>query len=63
MPPYFQSEEGITYILIFRDQEKKGRNVLSRIPFECITGAHKKPYIQTQSQKHIYNALENEDRI
>lgn len=47
----------------FQGPGKKGRNVLSRIPFECITGAHKKPYIQTQSQIHIYNALKNEDRI
>ena len=40
--PVLSKKEGITYLLIFRDQEKKRKKCPSRIPFECITGAHKK---------------------
>ena len=55
--PVLSKEEGITYLLIFRDQEKR-KKCPSRIPFECITGAHKKP---KYPKSNTYNALDEDE--
>ena len=43
----------------FQGPGKKRKKCPSRIPFECITGAHKKN-LHTQSQIHTYNALDED---